>query len=70
MSVNKNKIEDLEKKIVWKQTEDKLVLVLNPLLLGLEDMRKTFFSIFDNKKWDNKITISMDNFEKKWNKWK
>jgi hypothetical protein len=68
MIVNKNKIEDLEKKVIWKQTEDKLLTALDPLLLWLEDMKITFFFIFDNKKWDNKITISMDNFEKKWNK--
>ncbi len=68
MSWNKIKIEDLEKKVIWKQTEDKLATALDPLLLGLEDMKSTFFSIFDNKKWDNKITISMDVFEKKWNK--
>jgi len=68
MSWNKNKIEDLEKKVVWKQTEDKLLTALDPLLLWLEDMRTTFFSIFSDKKWENKITISMDHFEKKWNK--
>jgi len=68
MIKNKNKIEDLEKKVLWKQTEDRLLTALDPLLLWLEDMKKTFFSIFVNKNWDNKITISMDNFEKKWNK--
>ena len=68
MNWDKIKIEDLEKKVIWKQTEDKLATALDPLLLGLEDMKNTFFSIFDNKKWENKITISMDVFEKKWNK--
>ncbi len=68
MPLNEKKIEDLEKKVIWKQTEDKLLTALDPLLLWLEDMKITFFSIFDNKKWDNKITISMDSFEKKWNK--
>lgn len=65
MPTNKNKIEELEKRILNdSKTKDKLAVIMDPFLLGIEEMQKSFSSIFIAKNWqDNRITIEMDKFE-------
>lgn len=67
MTQNKNKIEEMEKKILDNlKTNDRLAIIMDPLLLWIEEMKKAFSSIFISKWWsDYKITLKMDKFEKK-----
>lgn len=61
---NKNKIEEMEKKILNNsKTKDRLFKMMDPLVLWIEEMKKSFSSILINKSWDNKITLEMDKFE-------
>jgi len=65
MSQSKSKISELEKMVV----EDKkwsLVDTLNPLVAWIEEMKKSFTTIFWTNHWENKISISMDKYENKW----
>ena len=65
MKKNNLNLKDLEKGIINNNKKD-LLNVMSPLLLWIEEFKKSFASIFWNWKWDNMISISMDKFEKKW----
>jgi hypothetical protein len=58
-------IKELENKIL-KKNKNKLATIIDPLNAGLEEMQKSFSSIFYGNKGGNKITIEMEKFEKKW----
>ena len=66
---NKNKIEELEKKILTKQ-KDVLADTLDPIIAWFEEMKKSFSSIFLSSDGTNRITYSMEKFENKWIKTK
>lgn len=65
MSQNKNKIEELEKKVLDNSDiKNKLFIILDPLVLWIEEMTKSFSSLFTDWNNDNyKITLEMDEFE-------
>ena len=69
MMQDKNKIEEIEKKILDNsKTKDKLFTIMDPLVLWIEEMKKSFYPIFVNKSWNNnRITLEMDRFEKNLN---
>jgi len=62
---NKNKIKELEKKVL-ESNKWNLVEIMDPLMAGLEEMRRSFSSIFWDNWWENKINLFMEKFEKKW----
>jgi len=68
---NKNKkvelknISELEKKVL----EDKksyLADVMDPLLAWIDEMKRSFSSIFSNSDGENRINLMMEKFEKYW----
>jgi len=65
MTLN-NKIEELENSVIESKTEDKLVKALDPLVLWLEEMQKSFLTIFWRKSnLQDVISLKLDLFEKK-----
>lgn len=66
MTQNKNKLQKMEEEL-WniKTTKDSLLSAMNPLVLWLEEMWRSFVSVFGQWKWVNKISIEMDRFENK-----
>ncbi len=65
---NKNKIEEIEKQILNNsKTKDRLFKMMDPLVLWIEEMKKSFSIILSDKIWENKITLEMDKFENKVN---
>jgi len=65
MKKNRNKIEEMEKKILDNsKTKDKLAIIMDPLLLWIEEMKNSFSSIFVNKSSnDYMITLEIEKFE-------
>lgn len=66
MSKNKNKLEQMEEEIWSNQsTKNRLYKTMDPLILWLEEMWKSFANIFAQWKWNNMINLDMDRFENK-----
>ena len=63
--VNKNKINDLEKKIL-EEKKSYLADAMDPLFAGINEMKKSFSSIFSHSDWENKISLIMEKYEKYW----
>jgi len=61
-----DKIKNIEEEILKKPQKD-LVNTMDPLKMGLEEMKKAFWDIFSSQN-KNKylITPDMENFEKNW----
>lgn len=68
MNKKTNKLEELEKSLHTKKTKDKLFNIMDPFVLGIDEMKKSFSNLFVSNKGNNKITLNMDRFEKKWKK--
>ena len=62
---NKNKIDELEKKVL-NEKKTYLVDIMDPLLAWIDEMKKSFSSIFSHTSWENKINIMMEKYEKYW----
>jgi len=62
---NKNKISELEKKVL-KEKKSYLIDIMDPLLAGVDEMKKSFSSIFNDNGGENKINLLMEKYEKYW----
>jgi len=62
-----DKIKQIEEEVLKKPQKD-LQKAMDPLKLGLDEMKKTFWGIFDIVSTKNKniITKEMEKFEKNW----
>jgi len=60
-----DKISELEKKVILER-KNTLADTFDPIVAWIEEMKRTFWEIFKDGKWENKITLSMEKFENKW----
>ena len=62
-----DKIKQIEQEVL-EQPQENLVKAMDPLKLGIEEMKRTFSSIFTSNQNKNKylITPEMEKFEKDW----
>jgi len=62
---NKNKISDLEKKLL-EEKKSYLAEAMDPLFAGIDEMKRSFSSIFSHSDGENKISLMMEKYEKYW----
>ena len=62
---NKNKITELEKKLL-EEKKTYLADIMDPLFAGVDEMKRSFSSIFSHSDGENKINLLMEKYEKYW----